>query len=657
MSDPAAPNGSRARRVWMDQGGTFTDVLRVGGGVVRVDKLLSDRTASDCTALNRTALDELQQGATQVRTGTTVATNALLERAGVPVLLLTTQGFGDAPWIGDQTRPDLFALQIDRPPPLCAGVVQVEGRIGVGPGEAPATVLKPHILAPSALAPHFAAGIRAVAIVLVHGPLAPGEELRLADQCRAAGFTHISLGHQVAPSRGFLARLHTTLADAALTPLLPRTPGDYMKSDGGLARVDSTGRGPQWRGSVAVLSGPAGGVVACELLARAARLGPVFGLDMGGTSTDVCRVDGRPERVDHIQVAGVRLRVPAVRVETVAAGGGSMLAMQGGLYCSGPTSAGAEPGPACYGRGGPPTVTDCQAVLGRLPAFPDIAGPERDQPLDLDAARSALQRLDPGRPVEEIAQGFERVTVETMARAVRGLAAARGVDPRGHCLVAFGGAGPGHACAVARSLGIDTVVVPFLAGVFSAVGIGLARRRVERIAPLETTVGAARKRALGQLGAEPATWPQTWSLMVRQVGMSELIGVPVTDLLTEDPAFLGATARSLPQLVVARFAQAHRSRFGFDRPGLGIEAVELRLVAEEEPARPEAIPVMDCRAPPDQGTVRACFDGWREVPLRELSDADGLIGPALLVGTGTTVVLPPGWRVEARPDHLRLRDI
>ncbi|MCK6503699.1 hydantoinase B/oxoprolinase family protein [Myxococcota bacterium] len=638
-----------ARRVWMDQGGTFTDVVQVDAGGLRIEKVLSDRAS----------LAALAAGADEVRRGTTVATNALLERKGVPVLLLTSAGFGDAAALGDQVRPDLFALHIHRPPPLCAEVLEVEGRLGlpVGAGEGPAAarveVLVPHAVDELALRRFVAAGLRAAAVVLVHGPQVPEEERRLAAACRAAGFSQVSLGHEVAPSRGFLARLHTTLADAALTPLLPTAPGAYMKSDGGLAAVDAAGRGPEWRGAWAVLSGPAGGVVACEALARAAELGPVLGLDMGGTSTDVCRVDGAPDRVDHVEIGGVRLRVPAVRVQTVAAGGGSVLRQVGGVWYAGPESAGAAPGPACYGRGGPATVTDCEAVRGRLPGFPAIAGPGRDQPLDLEAARRALGGLDPVPPVEVVADGAARVAVEQVARAVRALAAHLGVDPAAHTLVAFGGAGPGHACAVARALGIHRVVVPHLAGVFSAVGIGLARRRAERVAPVIDDLAGAVAAAERALAAGPGQVVER-RLVLRHVDMADLFELALPPQGLSDLA--GRGPRELPDELRTRFLALHLARFGFDRPGLAIEAVEARVSAED-PVGEVALPV----APPlpTLGTshARAWFDGWREVPLRRPEHADGLLGPALIAGAGAAVVVPPGWRVRRAADHLALDDL
>ncbi len=453
-----------AAAVWMDQGGTFTDVVRVrADGSIEVEKHLSDRVD----------LEALGAGAKDVRRGTTIATNALLERTGVPVLLVVTRGFGDLAWIGDQTRPDLFALHIERAPSLATEVVEVDGRLDAAGNET-----EPHVIPVEALRAARARGLTSAAVALVHGPLRPEIEDRIAQALRDAGFAHVSVGHEVAPSRGFLERLNTTLADAALTPLLPRAAGLYLRSDGGLSRDRD------FRGRDAILSGPAGGVIATARVAKEAGLDQAFGLDMGGTSTDVCRVAGEPGRRDTLRIGGLSLRVPAVELDTIAAGGGSILRVRAGTYEVGPASAGADPGPAAYGRGGPATLTDAEAVLGRLPMFPAICGPDRDRPLDLDAARAALEALDPTRTAEEVALGFREVAAETTARAVRRLAASLGVDPRTHGLVAFGGAGPAHACAIAERLGIDTVIVPFLAGAFSAVGIGAATRRAVVVAPV-----------------------------------------------------------------------------------------------------------------------------------------------------------------------------
>lgn len=607
----------------MDQGGTFTDIVRVhDDGKIHVEKALS----------NTDALTRAPAEGDSVRRGTTVATNALLERTGVPVLLLTNEGFADMPWVGDQVRPDLFSLHIKRPDPLCVGVVEVGGRIN-----AQGRVIAPLSVDIGALMEWKERGTDSVAIVLIHGPLHPQTELQLKSICTDVGFAHISIGHQVAPSKGYLSRLHTTLADAALTPLLPTAPGLYMRSDGGLSQQK------EWSGANAVLSGPAGGVVATAALARAAGPTPAFGLDMGGTSTDVCRVDGAPERTDHIDIAGLHLRVPSLQLETVAAGGGSLLGVQDGILTVGPRSAGADPGPAAYGRGGPATLTDAEVALGRLPRFPNICGEEHNEPIDSDASRAVIAQVSPGMPIEEAAAGFKQIAAETAARAIRSLAASRGVDPAQHVLVAFGGAGPGHCCAVARALGIQTILVPRLAGVFSAVGIGHAVRRAETVAPVATSISDAVQQAKDRL---PFSGKTQIRLACRHDSTQHLMEILLHDEVPE--------TADLSETLIAQFHDVHHARFGFTRPALSIRAVEVRIDVEEREENLIELGEEADHHPPS--STRAWFDEWLDVPLLSMMDADGVQGPAILTGGGTTVVVEPGWRVALNQGFLRLTD-
>jgi len=602
----------------MDQGGTFTDVVRIHeNGNLEIEKVLSD-TAS---------LDHLGQGASEVRRGTTVATNALLERTGAPVLLITNAGFEDMPMIGDQRRPHLFRLQIERPASLATAVLEATGRIS-----AEGRVLVPVSIDEEALRAHKNNGIDSVAIVLIHGPLHPATERKLEKICRDIGFQHISVGHLVAPSRGYLARLNTTLADAALTPLLPKAPGLYMRSDGGLSAVED------WSGANAVLSGPAGGVVATAAIAEAAGVGAAFGLDMGGTSTDVCRVDHVPERTDHLDIGGMRLRVPSLKLETVAAGGGSLLSMVDGILNVGPRSAGAEPGPAAYGRGGPATLTDAEAVLGRLPEFPHVCGESRSEPLNVKAAQEAIAHLSPGLGIEESAAGFKRVAAEIAAKAVRSLAASRGVDPASHALVAFGGAGPGHGCAIAEALGIRTVIVPRMAGVFSAVGVGLARRRDEVVVPISISITDAIHKSLRLLPFDGKT---TIQIACRHEGTQHTLSVNALD---EQPD-------ALTEEQIEQFHEIHEQRFGFSRRNLSVEAIEVRLVVESHREAPQVHLLTE---PQEARTTRAWFDGWKDVPLLSMGDADQVEGPAILFGGGTTVVVDTGWKVSITKDWARL---
>jgi 5-oxoprolinase (ATP-hydrolysing) len=359
---------------------------------------------------------------------------------------------------------------------------------------------------------------------------------------------------------------------------------------------------------------------------------------MGGTSTDVCRVENGPERTDHLEIGGLHLRVPSLKLETVAAGGGSLLTVVDGILTVGPRSAGADPGPAAYGRGGPATLTDAEAVLGRLPEFPHVCGPNRNHSLNIEAAQKAIEAISPGMPTEECAAGFKRVAAEAAAKAVRTLAASRGVDPADHALVAFGGAGPGHGCTIADALGIQTIIVPRMAGVFSAVGIGLARRRSEVVVPIGPSIATAISKAQNLL---PFPGEVHIYIACRHTGTQHTLDVATKDIESEG---LSDTQRDT-------FHDLHEQRFGFSRPDLDVEAIEVRLVVE---SHREAPPVHLLSEPEDVRTTRAWFDGWKDVPLLAMGDADGQEGPLILHGGGTTVIVEPGWRVSVEQDWVRL---
>mgnify|MGYP003950947095 CR=1 FL=1 len=606
-------------QVWMDQGGTFTDVVRVNDtGLASVEKHLSDGAC----------LLALAEGS-PARRGTTVATNALLEGTGVPVLLITNKGFGDMHAIGDQTRQNLFARQIIRPPSLCVGTVEIDGRIS-----ADGTILAPAQISPQSIRAWVDKGVQAAAVVLLFGSLQPQEEEKIAQACIKMGISHVSMGHRVAPSRGFIRRLHTTLVDAATTPLLPKFPGLYMCSNGGLAKP-----GEGWSGHRAVFSGPAGGAIATETIAKKHRCSAAFGFDMGGTSTDVCQIRKTAVTTDEINVGGRTLRVPAIRLETVAAGGGSLLRVVGGVYSVGPASAGANPGPACYGRGGPATLTDVETVLGRLPLFPSVCGTNRDQPLDMKAAQLALRQLDPERPIEEIAFGFRRVAAETMAGAIRTLAASQGVAPSAHQLIAYGGAGPGHGCGVADQLGIDTILIPFHAGVLSAIGIGCAIPQDDIVVPVvQNDWTSALTRAHQQCTRNGTRTPR---LAVRARGTSEVMEVSL-----QDPS---------PDGVQSAFEQAHLARFGFVQPRSQMEAVEIRLSVAHNmrPIHPQP-PTLPKSDLPQIKSIRAWFGNWRDVPLMDARRANHTLGPAILTIPGSTIIVDPGWTADWDRDVVRL---
>ena len=485
---------------WVDRGGTFTDVVgRAPAGEIFAAKLLSVAPGRyrDATVPGIRALLS-QHGAPGaridcVRVGSTVATNALLERSGAQTALVITRGLGDALAIGTQERPQLFRRDIRLPAPLFTRVIEARERVTAS-GE----VLEPldRAALADALAAARDAGFSSVAIVLLHGWQHPAHERAAAELARAAGFEAIAVSHDVAPLEGLVPRGQTTVADAYLATLVhgyvttlarelaaldPTVRLELMQSHGGLAAAAA------FRGPNAVLSGPAGGLVGMVRTAMAAGFSRLIGFDMGGTSTDVSLFDGRYARRTELTVAGVRLQVPALDIQTVAAGGGSVLQFIDGRCAVGPTSAGAVPGPASYGRGGPLAVTDVHVLLGRLrPEYlPSVFGAAGDAPLDaatvsarfaeLAAEMSAATGLP--RSPEEVAEGFLTVAVDTMANAIKHVSLGAGHDPAEFTLACFGGAGGQHACRVAEALGIRTIFIDRFAGVLSAVGIGLAEPR------------------------------------------------------------------------------------------------------------------------------------------------------------------------------------
>src|SRR5690348_8735927 len=424
----------------IDRGGTFTDVVaRSSDGKMRVEKLLSENPDQyDDAALEAIGRVLAEEGGTveEVRMGTTVATNALLERKGERVALAITRGFGDALRIGYQARLDIFARHIVLPSMLYERVVEIEERVGVD-GE----VLAPldELQAREALQAIRGAGIDALAIILMHGWRCPAHEARLAEIARELGFTQVSVSHEVAPLIKLVGRGDTTVVDAYLSPVLrryvdrvaaglpPETDLHFMQSNGGLAKATA------FRGKDAILSGPAGGVVG--MVAASATHGneKLIGFDMGGTSTDVSHFAGQFELADESVVAGVRIRAPMMQIHTVAAGGGSVCHFDGMRFRVGPESAGANPGPACYRKGGPLTVTDCNLFLGRIDPerFPKVFGPDGNQPLDREASRARLEDvrgLVEGKSLEEIAEGFLEIAVDNMAAAIRKISIARGHD-------------------------------------------------------------------------------------------------------------------------------------------------------------------------------------------------------------------------------------
>jgi 5-oxoprolinase (ATP-hydrolysing) len=659
--------------VCLDRGGTFTDVIgRDGAGRIRTLKLLSS-----CDAYEDAAVEGLRRmlGAPDgapfpaervaaIKMGTTVATNALLERSGAKTLFVATQGFADALVIGDQTRPELFALDIVRPPPLYAGVVEARERL-----DARGQVVR--ALDADALAVRFEAAVEAgftsAAIAFLHADLNPAHEILAGALAQKAGFAFVVLSHQVSPLPRYLPRAETTVADAYLTPLLQAyvqrltqavggAPLYFMTSAGGLARAEA------FRGRDAVVSGPAGGVVGVARTAQAAGAKAVLGFDMGGTSTDVCRYAGRLERRDTATVAGVRLRSPMLDMQTVAAGGGSILSFDGLRARVGPASAGADPGPAAYGRGGPATITDANLVLGRLDprAFPAVFGPDQDRPLDAGAARARLAALAQAMgaaSVEAAAEGFVSVAVEQTAQAVRRISTERGFDPRDHALVAFGGAAGQLACWAADALGVTEVLSPRHASLLSAWGVGEARVTCLRQQGLERPLGveglAAARASARALSAEveaglasqgaPAGALRT-RLMLRYDGADAVLPV--------DLAALDA--------VQAAFEAAHARLFGFVEPNLAVVIASVEVEGEadggtsglERSPRAESDPKTDAGAE-DPAPIAMTADGARHhAPVIDAERLTTVEGPALIVRGDTQIAVAPGWRAAREADGL-----
>ncbi len=658
---------------WIDRGGTFTDVIgRAPDGSFRSTKLLSEnpeRYRDAATAGIRALLDlapdaPLPPGIVDcVKMGTTVATNALLERRGSRVLLLVDHGFADVLRIGNQARPRLFDLDITLSAPLYEAVEEVGGRVDVD-GNMLVPLDEDRVRA--MLARRRAEGLDSCAIALAHSWKYPAVEQRLAALAREAGFISVSASHEVSALVGLVARGWTTVVDAYLSPILRdyigRIAGQlnetelyFMQSNGGL--TDQA----RFRGKDAILSGPAGGVVGAARTAAAAGLDRIISFDMGGTSTDVALYAGTPERVIDAEIAGVQVRVPMMAINTVAAGGGSILHFDGARFRVGPDSAGANPGPACYRRGGPLTITDANLLLGKISPsyFPAIFGPDGNAPLDRGIVAQRFAALADevaavtgrSRDPREIAESFVRVAVANMARAIKEVSTERGHDAADFALQCFGGAGGQHACLVAEELGIGTVFVHPFAGVLSAYGMGLADQSAVRRSAVEQPLGDGSVKALAILvdrlaGEAAAALEQDLGggsvALIRNVHLR----YDGTDTTLEVPL-------DTPDAMIAAFDVAHRARFGFSTPerDIVIDSVEVEAVLAGAPMqapvlarRPsgEAVPVLEQIVLWSQGAAH-------EAPVHDrdaLLAGDRIAGPALIREGLATTVIESGWNAD-----------
>ncbi len=660
---------------WIDRGGTFTDIVaRAPDGALTTRKLLSESSAYTDAALAgmREILAEAEGLAQDaplpahrievVKLGTTIATNTLLTRTGTPTLLAITQGFADALRIGAQNRPRLFDLHIRLPDMLYSAVTEVRERIA-----ADGTVERPldedHIRA--AFAKYRAEGFSAVAIVLMHGYRFENHEARVAVIAREAGFTQVSVSHRVSPLIKLVGRGDTAVADAYLSPALRSYTAGFaaacgsarvlfMQSNGGLAAAE------MFHGKDAVLSGPAGGVVGAAETARAAGFERIIGFDMGGTSTDVCLVaDGQYERTFETMVAGVRLRTPMMRVHTVAAGGGSILTFDGLRFRCGPASAGAVPGPACYGKGGPLCITDANLLLGKIQPdfFPKVFG-AGDAALDAAVVRQKFAQMARevaaarGRAcaAEELALGFTALAVDNMARAIRKISIERGHDVAAYTLACFGGAGGQHACAVADALGMNRVFIHPFAGVLSAYGIGLARLRAIRSRSVERAIedpGVAN--ALSALEAEARDAVSAQGAAAETIERRVHLKYAGTDATLAVPF-------AEPGVMTLAFTNAHRAQFGFimDERGLVCDMAEVEAIGAAT-ANTDALPISHITTPatPAATIMLVTDDGSAPASLfrrEDLAPGQDVAGPAVIAERLATTMVDPGWRARVRAD-------
>jgi 5-oxoprolinase (ATP-hydrolysing) len=665
---------------WIDRGGTFTDIVGrkpdgQGGFTLVTHKLLSENPEQyrDAAVAGIRHLLGLQAGepitperVECVKMGTTVATNALLERKGEPTLLVTTRGFRDALRIAYQNRPRLFDRNIVLPELLYCAVVEAQERMGAHGEELQAL---DELLLKEELLTQYARGLRSVSIVFMHGYRYTAHEQAAKRIAQAVGFTQISTSHEVSPMMKFVSRGDTTVVDAYLSPILTRyvqqvaaeMPGVklfFMQSSGGLTDAHA------FAGKDAILSGPAGGIVG---MARTASLGghaKVIGFDMGGTSTDVSHYAGEFEREFETQVAGVRMRAPMMSIHTVAAGGGSLLKFDGERFRVGPQSAGANPGPASYRRGGTLAVTDANVMVGKVqPAyFPKMFGPQANEPLSFDAAREQFCELaeQTGRTPEAVAEGFINIAVQQMANAIKKISVARGYDVTRYTLQCFGGAGGQHACLVADALGMTRVFVHPLAGVLSAYGMGLADQNVIKEQAVEARLNAQAlpdiSEKLNVLAAAAQGELQRQQVSTGAVSVFKRVHVRYEGSDSALVVPFGGLAE-----IEAGFESAYRQRFAFLMAGkaMVVEAVSVEaVVAGDAPAEPR-LPLHEAREVPRRETVRMYSGGqWHQAALvvrEDLRAGDVISGPAIIAEKNATTVVEPGWEANLTAlDHLVL---
>ncbi|QIE26191.1 Hydantoinase B/oxoprolinase (plasmid) [Caballeronia sp. SBC1] len=677
------PSHDRRWQFWIDRGGTFTDIVaRRPDGRIVTHKVLSEnpeRYRDSAVHGIRELLDIASHEAVpaelidSVRMGTTVATNALLERKGAPTVLAITKGFADALRIAYQSRPKLFVRNIELPTLLYEQVVEIDERIGAR-GEVVRELDVEQ--ARRALQSAFDNGIRSCAIVLMHGYRYTAHEQKLKELAEQIGFTQISVSHEVSPLMKLVSRGDTTVVDAYLSPILRRyvgqveadlgaVPLQFMQSNGGLTDAH------RFQGKDAILSGPAGGIVGAAQVSKLAGFDKIIGFDMGGTSTDVTHYAGEYEREFATEVAGVRIRAPMMKIHTVAAGGGSICSFDGTRFRVGPQSAGANPGPASYRRGGPLTVTDCNVMTGKISArwFPHVFGPDGDLPLDADVVQRKFAEVAAAvetatgvaRTPEEIAEGFLKIAVENMANAIKQISVQRGYDVTHYTLACFGGAGGQHACLVADALGMTRVFIHPLAGVLSAYGMGLADVRALRQQALETPLDREALAACDQ------TFEPLETAARNEVAEQRIPTGNITLRRTLHIKYDGTdTALEIdfsmePASIVETFERLYRARYGFLMPNkaLIIEAVAVEASGRTQDAEDEQWPLAEhASVNPQALAATRIFSGgeWRDTPVFDrdaLAPGARIDGPAIVNERTGTTVIEPGWQVVvSRHNHL-----
>jgi len=677
------PSHDRRWQFWIDRGGTFTDIVaRRPDGRIVTHKVLSEnpeRYRDSAVHGIRELLGIASHEAVpaelidSVRMGTTVATNALLERKGAPTVLAITKGFADALRIAYQSRPKLFVRQIELPTLLYEQVVEIDERIGAR-GEVVRELDVEQ--ARQALRNAFDNGIRSCAIVLMHGYRYTAHEQKLKELAEQIGFTQISVSHEVSPLMKLVSRGDTTVVDAYLSPILRRyvrqveadlgtVPLQFMQSNGGLTDAH------RFQGKDAILSGPAGGIVGAAQVSKLAGFDKIISFDMGGTSTDVTHYAGEYEREFATEVAGVRIRAPMMKIHTVAAGGGSICSFDGARFRVGPQSAGANPGPASYRRGGPLTVTDCNVMTGKISArwFPHVFGPDGDLPLDADVVQRKFAEVAAAvedatgvaRTPEEIAQGFLKIAVENMANAIKQISVQRGYDVTHYTLACFGGAGGQHACLVADALGMTRVFIHPLAGVLSAYGMGLADVRALRQQALETPLDrealTACDHTFEPLETAARNEVAEQRIPVDNISMRRTLHIKYDGTDTA----LEIDFSTEPAKIVDTFERLYRARYGFLMPNktLIIEAVAVEAIGRTQEAEDEQWPLAEqASVNPEALATTRIFSGgeWRDTPVFDrdsLAPGARIDGPAIVNERTGTTVIEPGWQVVvSKHNHL-----